>query len=37
MGSGMFQYAAGEEEQRVGPIMCLEGNINTKFWLQRES
>jgi hypothetical protein len=36
-GSGIFQYAAGKEEKRVGPILCLEGRINTKLWLQRES
>jgi hypothetical protein len=29
--SGIFQYAAREEEKRVGPVLCLEGSINTKF------
>jgi hypothetical protein len=35
--SGMFYYAAGKEEKRVGPVLCLESSINTKFLLQLES
>jgi len=35
--SGIFLYAEGKEEKRVGPILCLEGSINMKYWLQRES